>query len=267
VKKLIYIFISFTLFSCVLNIEEEEERLRFHETYFEFANEKATLYQIQFEQYRAEGRTKSFFKKYDATILDIDSTINATYEIMDSCINSSDFWEFDKALLVYNSTLSKMEIAFKEFENDYDEKPYKSNYELIKKDDKRIILTKLKVDLAISYSNYLQVLFYWIDGAGAWSVVDLQSESKVDSNGNVIIILSSEGLQLMPQGRQLVLEKVLRNGKAIIPKYNFIRDYTFTNLQIDSLDNADYLIKGKVRYYTIKGIRDYTFEELIKVQN
>ena len=89
----------------------------------------------------------------------------------------------------------------------------------------------------------------------------------MDSSGNVLVKLKSEGLQLHPQGRQLILEKVLRNGKAITPKYNFVRDYTFTNLQIDSLDNANYLIKGKVRYYTIKGIRDYPFEEVIKVQN
>ena len=115
------------MLSCGLSIEEEEEQLRLHETYFEFADEKAYSHRITFEKARAEGTHQSFFNKFNKSILEIDSSLNATYKKMDSYIKSEETNEFDEAISMYNSSLSMLENAFEDLVEDYDEKPYRSN--------------------------------------------------------------------------------------------------------------------------------------------
>lgn len=257
---LIILFVGAVAFGCNSK-EYETEQLKLNKTYFNFAVEKGRLYRSWMEKTKAEGGNKGFFEKHYGNILAIDSSLEGTYNLLDSFISKDESIGLDSAYSSYDETLKLIENELVRFEEDYEERPFRSDYNLIKNLDAKLILSKLKVDLAISHANYLQVLYYFIEGNCGFRTLDITSNSHIDSMGNVKIYLGSEGIQQIPQGRKLVLDKITRNGKVIKTEFEFQKDYTFSTLRIDSLEKGSYIIEGKVEYYTMKGLRQYPFKE------
>jgi len=63
-----------------------------------------------------------------------------------------------------------------------------------------------------------------------------------------------------------ILEDLKLNNKVIKTKDCFISENnSFSDIKYKNLESGDYIFKGKIRYYTRKGIKDYPFEHMFKV--
>lgn len=265
-KTLITILISIILFSCGPSKEEESEQTRLYETYYNFSNNKGMIYRNRFEAAYIDYYDSKFLKDYHSTLVRFDSSMIKVINLIDSCIKVNNYDNYETVIAEYNKVMDDLEKAFEDLEGQ-EEEPFRSNLNILDKSNKKLLLLRLKIDLAISYSNYLQVVYNNVDSSCGYTLAELNSTSTLDSNGRLIIRLESEAMQLMPKGRQMILDEVTKNGKKVNVSYNFVDNYTFSNLIIDSLKNGNYTLKGMVRYYGGKGMKEYPFEEKVTVKN
>ncbi|MDT8412556.1 MAG: hypothetical protein RQ875_08860 [Vicingaceae bacterium] len=270
-KRLFYTFFILVIFSCGLSEEQVKEHERQYETYFEFADNNGQFFRISIAIEMVESPNSYFKKTYYQNVLKIDSLLKTSYYLIDSAITSPNNYLFEEAQTMYDSTFSFINSKFNKEEDGLKElylPPYKSDFEKLNISENKLMLIQMKIDLAISYCSYMELLYDLLKGgcSGFGVSPNLKSSSTVDSSGTVIINLTDEAMQLSKEGRHIIIEEVKKNGSSINPKYSSTNDYTFANIRLDSLEKGNYQIKGKVRYYTVKGIKDYMFKEEIKVK-
>lgn len=263
-KVFFYIILAtLTLSSCGFQDEDEKSLIDFHNTNYEFIISQKWLYRQYIERYIAEGASfssekKILFKNYkilDSLSINLDNTI-------DSCLQSNSFEKSDDLILSYNKILDKIEI---DVEND-------KNYILKRFDFKKSNLSpklkylRIKNDIALAVTRHLDYLYTYLNTSCGFNAFgNFTAISTIDSNGTVLITLQSDYKKPEMQYGNMIIEELKSNNKVDKDAYFLSQNKSFYDIEYKNLKSGNYTLKGKLRYYTKKGIKDYPFEHTFKV--
>lgn len=267
-KKLIYTFLLLVIYSCGLSEEQSKEHEALLTKQYEFALNDAEIYRIMFAQHRAETLPNSFTTSQHIIINQLDS-IQKQFAKRVEKLKKKEKINYSEFKSEYLKNLEIFQYFFDSLEHrpEKDEGIIASNLDVLEKIySKKSVIFQMRTDLTMSYANYLRNIYYYLDGNCGFSISELETNSNLDSTGNILIKLSSEAFQQVPKGRNLILESVKKDGKEIETDYNFVPNYSFSDLIVPTKGKGKYLVKGKVVYYTKKGRKEFPFEEAIVIE-
>ncbi|TCI84888.1 hypothetical protein [Tenacibaculum sp. M341] len=249
----------FTLFLFIVTIvscsKKEEEMNAFLKTNFDF-NERA-LNHFK-EIYYVKSSEQSYVKNEKLDILDIMykqliseidiATLNKTSNVKDLIHRGNEILNKLKGIVDNNEEFFIHEL--------FNEKSYNDSFQL------NIMKNKLVMSMSYAFEYASRERF----AIGGFRKLDSVDTDVVRNNNKVQINLSSDIIQQLPSKRVVKVDQILFEGKQREINYELVKDYTFSNILLDSLSQGKYEIKGKVKIYDRAGEFDIPFKEKFEVK-
>lgn len=253
---LIYILLTLLL-SCGLNKTEEKELIEFYDSNYEFITNEKNFVRSKMEANLIDG---GYFNtndnKYYKILIELESSYSVTINQIDSCLRNKNYNNTHNILSSYNNILNRIDTAIN-FDKNYIINRFDYDYSTL---NPQLKLLRVKNDLAMALKYYLDfTLNYLNTSCGFYGIGDILATSQSDTNGNTIVTLSSEMRRLPDEGRNLIIEDLVLNNNTRISDFIVVNNNAFSDIKFNNLNNGSYTLKGKIRYYTKKGIKDFPF--------
>ena len=256
---LVYFFAFFTFFSCQNQREETTELNSFLESNYEFNfrvlnQNRGNYYQrIEEQPYRAVDKIDQLDSKFELLIANIDRAIANKENNLEKII--SDFQIImDEIPEIVDYRKNYLQTEF-----DYIEK--------IKTDSNKFYLNCLKnrLVIAISYAFEYSVN-NWTDNFDGLLNVNVNSYfSQINENGIKLSLTSAYG-QTIRENRRIIINKIEFNGNEKKINYELKDNFSFTDIEFDSLQKGSYQINGILRYYERDEKIDIPINEKFEVE-
>lgn len=266
-RFLLLISLTVILTSCENDEKSDLEFENLLNKQHEFAVNDWEMFESILDRARVESPFRGTLKGLYERSLVLDS-LHETFLNQVEIELKSPTLDFNSIVKSYEHNMEQYKSAFDSFEGnlDQDENLILYNWDKLGFHSERIAILQMKLSLTMSHANYLRKVYEWVDGSCGWRFLDFDIIPTHTIDSNVInITLHSEGIKLSENKGNLILESITRNGQEIELDYNFIPNHSFTNLIIPANKKGNYLINGKVVYYTIKGRKEFPFKDTVKV--
>jgi hypothetical protein len=255
---LVYLITIFTFISCKNNKDEIVKMNLFLQENYEF--NRKMLNQFKGDYYiRIQEQPESkidLLNELDTKYIELISNI-------DSAI-SNQTTNIDKLIIEYNSFLNEIEQVVK------------SNKEYLVADlgpkittktnsnEFRLNTMKNRLAIAMVYAfEYASRPNYVADGLYKIEVDSIFS--KTDENGTKLTLTSKYG-QTIKNNRLIIINKIEQNGQEKKVDYKLKDNYSFADIEFDSLQKGTYRINGILRFYERNGKIDIPFEKEFTVE-
>lgn len=251
---LFYFLAIFVLFSCKNQQEELTEMKSFFKINYDFSNrilesERADYFNLIQEKPSLKiDKLNKLDLQFDLLIFKIDSLLLSKEVSLDKIIAES------------NHIFREVKKIVKNIEN-YSLKEFKQQ----KTNSNELVLNYLKNRLTIAMTNAFQF-------ANGFTSTELILEKGVDSvitskteNGIKLTLTSKYG-QSIPKSRQIEINSIKHNGQKKNIYFKIKDNYSFADIEFDSLQSGIYKIKGTFKSYGRHGELKSWFEKEFKVE-
>ncbi len=251
---LIYFAIILTLFACNKKTDELNEMNSFLKTNFEFNNRVLKSERSDYHTLIQEipslkiDELDKLDSQFDLLIFKIDSLILIEETDIDKTISESNYI-FRKAKKIVKNMA---DYSLEEFK-----KP--------KTDSNDLILNHLKNRLVIAMTNAFQYANgFTLSEPTYVRGVDSIITSKTE-NGIKLTLTSKYG-QSVIDNRDILIKSIKFNGQEKKIYYKIKHNYSFADIEFDSLQNGIYKINGILKYYARSGELESWFEKEFKLE-
>lgn len=261
------IIIILLFFSCGMDEKDETELALFYEDNYEFAEKQKHIWRSGIEKGLADGGYYNHNKKLlYSSMIKIDSLSQNIIIQIDSCIKNNSFEKTDKIFNTYTSLLNQIDSTL-EGDKNYIIRRFNFNQSNLSSELK---LLRVKNDLAIASANGMDYTYMFLNSSCNFGgIEDISTTSYIDSIGNAVITLHSEGLQNLEKGRvvnSLIIDNISKNGRDFKDDFLVLTNDAFADVKLKSLQAGRYVVKGKMRFYGYKGVQDYPFEHQFTIE-
>jgi len=263
-KYLLITIFTAILTSCGLNTEDEKSLIDFHEANYEFINNQKDILRHYAEKNIAEGgRFNREDKFLYANFKRLDSLASIMNHNIDSCIQQNSYDNSDELLFSYNSIIDQIDSNINEDKNYIINRFDFVNSSL----GSRLKFLRIKNDIALALTKNLEYTYQYLNtSCGFNSFGDISTTSTQNGNGNITITLHSEYKDPQMLYGNFIIEDLQLNNKVVKTTDCFVTEnQSFSDIKYENLKPGNYLFKGKIRYYTKKGIKDYPFDHKFEV--
>ena len=254
-RFLVYFLGISTLFSCNNQKEEMKEMNLFLQANYEFNNR--TLNKNKGDYYRiieeAPGRKieklNQLDSKFELLISKIDSAITNKESNLNSIIAESNEILNEIPKLVDN----RKDYLLPEFQQP---KTISDDLSL------KYIKNRLVIGMAYVF-EYAGRKTYSVDGLYKIQVDSIFTRKT--KNGIKLTLTSKYG-QDIRENRHILINKIEFNGKEEKVDFKLKENYSFADIELDSLRNGTYKINGILRFYHREGKFDMPFDKVFEVE-
>ena len=254
----VFIYIFFTLVSC----NKREAEMNELNSYLL----KNSEFNIRF--FNAH-RAKYFIKSEETYVINNEklNQLDAKYEILikkiDRAISSKDA-NLDEIVSDYQSIVCEIPNIINE-KIVYSKDEIKS-LEKFKTNSKEFYLNSIKNRLVISMAyafEYANNQVIMTCGLRELKVDDIIL-SRTKENRVKLTLTSKQGQRI--RDTHILVNNIKLNGKEKKVDYELNENYSFADIEFDTLQKGNYQIKGSLRYYAPSGKIDIPFEKEFKVE-
>ena len=256
---LVYSLVIFTFFSCQNQREETTELNSFLQSNYEFNfrvlnhNRGNYFQRIEEQPYRAVDKIDQLDSKFEILIANIDRAIANKENNIENII--SDFQIImDEIPKIVNNRTDYLQTEF-------------DNIEKVKTDSNEFYLNCLKNRLVIATSYAFEYsVNNWIDDFDGLHKVNVNSYfTKINENGIKLSLTSKYG-QTIRENRRIIINEIEFNGNEKKINYELKDNFSFADIEFDSLQKGSYQINGILRYYERDEIFDIPINEKFEVE-
>jgi len=233
---LVYLFVIFSIFSCKNQQDERTEFDLLYQDNYEFSNKilnrNRSFYYFILEE-RPHQKIEALNQldlSYQSIISDIDTAILTKDNDMEIIIS-----EYNRIL----NAIPKIVDDKKDF--------LLSGFEPIKRSSNELNpnFMKLRLTMAMAYAFEYAGQALHMTGQELFEMNSYSSKTK--DNGVKLSLTSNRALN-KTYNRHIELDTIECNGKEIEIKYTYKDNFSFANIEFDSLEKGNYRIKGTFKY-------------------
>ena len=251
---LIYFFAIFSLLSCSNQKEELKEMNSFLITNFEFSNKILDSNRTDYYTLIQERPSLKI-----AELNQLDSQLDKLIFKIDNAILNKEV-DLEKTIAESNHIFRELKKIVKHI------KHYSfQEFEQPKTNSNELVLNYLKNRLVIAMTNAFQF-------ANGFTSSEPTNERAVDSvipskteNGIKLTLTSKYG-QSITENRHIVINSIQFNGQEKKIYYKLKDNYSFADIEFDSLQSGTYKINGILKFYGRYGEVHSGFEREFKVE-
>jgi len=245
---LIYFTVIFTLFACNKQQDELNEMNSFLKTNYEFSNRilksnRANYYTLIQEKPSLKiEELNQLDSQVDILIFKIDNAIlNKDYDLEKIIAESNEIFRELKKIVKYIE-----DYSFQEFEQP-------------KTNSNELVLNYLKNRLVIATINAFEY-------ANGFTSTEPKYERAVDSiitsktENGIKLTLTSKFGQSITENRHIVINSIKFNGQEKKVYFKLKDNYSFADIEFDSLQSGTYKIDGLLKFYGRYGEVESWFE-------
>lgn len=250
-----YFLAVFVLFSCKNQQEELTELNSFLQADFEFNNRvlnknKGDYYQIIEEMpSRKIEKLNQLDEKFELLISNIDNAIKSNENDLEKIIAESNYILNELPEVVDN----RKDYLLPETELQKTE-PNELNLKLLK--------NRLVIAMAYAF-EYGSRITYSVDGLYK---VEVDSIFVKKTENGIKLTLTSKYGQSIKENRHVIINDIEFNGQEKNTDFKLKDNYSFADIELNSLQSGSYKINGILRFYDRDGKIDIPFEKEFKVE-
>ena len=250
-RKLIYFLIVVSiLISCNSESKKPVEINDSLKEYYDFNFHTLNIYKAKYYEMIAEQPSRN--------IVDLNE-LDLKFESLLKKIDHSSLSKGDN----YENIISESKIIFEEIKNivenkrdyllpEFDPSKFKSNKSFLASLKNRLVIA---MAYAFEFGSRKTSWIFTINEVKVDSVIAQQNE-----NGIKLTLTSKNG-QISKKDNHIIIQSIKFNGKKKNIDYKLKDNFSFADIEFDSLQKGSYYINGVLRYYTRNGKIDIPFDK------
>jgi hypothetical protein len=254
-RFLVYFLAIFTLFSCNNQQGEITELNSFLQANYEFNIRTLNKYKGNYYQIIEEKPSRK-----DEKLIQLDSKFELLISNIDIAITNKES-KLENITLESNEILNEIPKIVNN-RKDYLLPEFKQSNTNSNELSLKYIKNRLVIAMAYAF-EYNSTRTVWVDGLYKIKVDSIISRKT--KNGTELTLTSKYG-QDIRENRHIIINKIEFNGIEKKADYKLNKNYSFADIEFDSLQKGNYKINGLLRYYERDGKIDIPFQKEFKVE-